>query len=102
MRFETDVLAYTELWGEFVGSDCEHKNWACRTDIVARGWNLPRRNGSRIVLVFSTTPVRGASRCNVYNLRRAGRVAIYRAASVEERMTFNRLWWWPEIVTGGS
>lgn len=103
MRFETDVLTLSACscgcsgWPYRYEADgpCGH-NHACRDAIVCRGWLLPHKIGFRIVLVFSTTHVRGASRCLGTDLAYAGLQAM-KKVGLERSGT---LWWWPCIVTG--
>lgn len=116
MRFETDVLTYQPEYEEFAGRqtrDYLTSNVACREDLNA-DWIIPRRG--KLVLVFSTLPVVGATKCLAGSLRRAGRIALQKAASEychglagEWRLPggsllhgYEPLWWWPEIVTEGK
>lgn len=107
MRFETDVLTLREdIFGHVSQYECAERpiengffNSACRDSIVAAGWVLPRARGSKIVLVFSTTSVRGASRTFKWQLQRAGRVALRRRPGLLSLWNESEdLWWWPEVV----
>ena len=106
MRFETDILTLGEdFFGRLKLYQCEHppreglfSNSACRDSILGAGWVLPRARGSRIVLVFSTTRVRGASKAYRWQLARAGRIAMRRHTFITNERTDDQLWWWPEIV----
>ena len=98
---------------------------ACASGLEDRGWLLPRVRGGAIVLVFSTIYVKGASRCKVAYLRAAGRDALEQVSRPimraglwswssrirygvvffedgNEMLLGDNLWWWPEIVSGGS
>ena len=101
MRFETDVLTLAPK----SDSDLAHysgdmkpqkKNFACRDELLDAGWLLPGRQGARVVLVFSTTRVPGASTCMGFRLAFAGSIARNKAGLNH----IGRLWWWPETVTG--
>ena len=99
MRFETDVLTLTHEEGCldcYEGTKHPLTNFACRDEITQLGWILPRKEGSRVVLVFSTTHVEGASTCSGYRLAFAGGCAAVKAGVGTNR----KLWWWPMIVTG--
>ena len=102
MRFETDVLTLKGCpcgcSGPVGYGGRGANNYACDDDIRDAGWLLPEEAGSRIVLVFSTTRVAGASRCLTSDLRSAGLRAMERDGTV----FYQPLWWWPEIVTGGA
>jgi len=102
MRFETSVLTL-----QVCSYDCRKpgffrgkgaRNWACHCDICNAGWLLPERIGSRVMLVFSTVRVAGASRCLASDLCFAGRLAREKAQAPR----YGTLWWWPEIVIGGE
>ena len=99
MRFETDVLTLTSP-GEYRGPHRTHwfTNTACRSGITKRGWKLPDSIGSRVVLVFSTERVAGASTVRGYELYYAARVACRK--SQPDIKWDAHLWWWPEIVEG--
>ena len=110
MRFETDVLrleprsngkmvfaARESLWHGYYNS-------ACREAICEAGWLLPARVGTRIIIVFSTTIVSGASLTRYGRLSRAGSVGFQKLCW-DTRHDANlsggtMLWWWPEIVNG--
>lgn len=102
MRFETDVLTLEDSCGhgccdEFAAQDdSEVDNTACLDEMVDTGWIVPDSYGSRIVLVFSTTRVAGASVCRGQRLSYAGKIAMRKAGLTHQ----GRLWWWPLIVTG--
>lgn len=102
MRFETSILTLGEPvhYGlRFFRAAPHHPNdKACLGEIQRRGWLIPNRTGTRIVLVFSTTRVVGASRCLTSDLVYAGARAMERDGTVY----YQPLWWWPEIVTGGA
>lgn len=104
MRFETEVLTLEDFCGygccnTFVSQDSdEPDNDACWDEIAGSGWIVPDSYDSRIVLVFSTTRVTGASRCHGHYLSFAGKIAMKKAGLNH----LSLLWWWPEIVTGGE
>ncbi len=98
MRFETDQLRYIKCHGYYAGP--EHSfvgNECCRSCLTRRGWELPEGPHS-IMLVFSTTPVKGASRCLGYDLKRAGYIAWRRTHPPLTAPT-GTLYWWPEVIT---
>ena len=101
MRFETDVLTLdpkplaTRRFFRETPADISNK--ACIEEIREHGWVIPGRTGARIVLVFSTDPVRGASRCRGTDLVFAGAMAMREAGAYHYH---GFLWWWPCIVTG--
>jgi len=100
MRFETDVLTLEERsWSGhqfFRKAQKDIYDKACVAEIQKCGWEIPLKIGAQIVLVFSTEPVEGASRCRRYDLSFAGDVALRKSKS---RQYAGPLWWWPEIVT---
>lgn len=107
MRFETDVLTLGEdFFGRLNLYQCEHlpredlfSNSACRDSVLSAGWVLPRKRGSRIVLVFSTTRVQGASEVQMWQLQRAGRIARNRLLRGSLNPHFDdSIWWWPELI----
>ena len=115
MRWNTDVLTLERSrYGPgpliFVASGEPtwhgYYNSACRDKICQDGWVLPKKLGTRIQLVFSTTIVSGASWTYYGRLSRAGCVGFQKLCG-DTRETADlawntKIWWWPEIVTGPS
>lgn len=108
VQFETDVMTAEKAerlfddgyW--YFPDDASRNDFGiganifCSKGVKDRGWKL----GKKVILVFTTVPTRGASRCRLDDLHRAGLRAFERLPQIERNfvMTKGKLWWWPENV----
>lgn len=106
-RFETDVLTLIKrgephpMYWDWQARPYSACNDACWEGIAKAGWLMPPRAGSKITLVFTTKPTRGASTCDAADLHYAGMHALRKHAPSLHRSNI-KLYWWPMIVTGGK
>lgn len=102
MRFETPVLTLHahDIYGVFYRARNYEPfaGFACPATMQRKPHRWDLSNAPRIVLVFSTEPVRGAAITYVHRLKSAGRYARVAHPEARRLLQETRLWWWPEII----